>query len=142
MLHRLRAAFDGEGAFASELSAEQVVERFLAATARLATDDFYCVMDGGVMVTRYEGLDGLRNAWMDFLKAFETLAIEPGDVIEEGPDGASVVEFVRLSGRPKGMDTPIDGDAACVWRFRDGGLAGVEFHMDRTRALPSAGVEP
>ena len=82
------------------------------------------------------------RGWRDFLNAFETLTIEPEDVVREGADGTSVVEFVRLSGTPKGLETPIEANGAGVWRLRGGRLAAVEFHMDRDRAVRSVGLAP
>lgn len=142
MLRELRASFDREGAFGKELTVEEVMEGFVSIIEPLATDDFYCVMDGGALTTRYEGIKGMRVGWADFLGAFETLKIEPVNVVEEASDGRSVVEFVLLSGKPKGIDARIEAKGAGVWRLRGDGLEAVEFHMDRERALRSVGLEP
>jgi hypothetical protein len=138
MLQRIRSGFSLEADFGADLDTATIVDGFVAIIEPHATDDFECVMDGGALVTRYEGLDGLRTGWTDFLGGFETLAIEPGEVRER--DGA-VLEFVRLTGRPKGVTASIEADAAAVWRLRDGKLAAVEFHMDRERAMRSAGLD-
>ncbi len=114
-----------------------IVDAFAVAIGRVATEDFHCVMDGGALTTRYEGIDGLREGWADFLGAFETIMIEPGETFEAA-DG--LLEHVRLIGRPKGIDAEVQQDGAAVWRFRGDRVACVEFHLDRERARESAGL--
>ena len=136
MLEEIRRDFyEGqEGA----LDSEAAVEAFARTIASVAAEDVVCVMDGGALTTRYEGVEGVREGWSDFLSAFETIRIIPGDVAETA-DG--LLEYVRLIGRLVGTENEIEGDAAAVWRVRDGKLAVVEFHMDRARARASAGLD-
>jgi hypothetical protein len=125
------AAIDGAGA----------AEVFATAIAEQAAPDFTVTMDGGALTTTYVGVEGLVQGWTDFIAAFETIEIHPGEVMET-PDGACAVEFVRLKGRPKGVAADIDHEAAAVWRAPNGVLSAVEFHMSREAALRSAGIEP
>jgi ketosteroid isomerase-like protein len=141
MLQRVRSGFSLEGLFEGQLEAEQAAEAFVTAIAPLATDDFVCVMDGGALTATYEGLDGLREGWRDFLGAFETIRIHP-EAVYESADSDCVAEFVRLTGRPKGVAADVDQEAAAVWRLREGRLCRVEFHMDRSSALRSADIDP
>ena len=46
-------------------------------------------MDGGALTTTYEGLEGLRAGWRDFLGAFETISIHPETEIAAGRATAS-----------------------------------------------------
>ncbi len=139
MLERIRTEFTLDAVFGAELASGDIVDGFVTALGPHVSDDFICVMDGGALTTTYEGIEGLRRGWEDFLGAFETLMIEPVET-QEGADGTCVVEFVRLTGRPKGIDAAIDEDAAAVWRLRDGRVSAVEFYMDRTKALRAGGV--
>jgi len=135
LLERIRADF-----FAGQrdaLDKEEAADAFARAVASVATADFTCVMAGGALTTTYEGVEGVRDGWNDFLNAFEQIKIIPGQVFET-EDG--VLEFVQLIGRPVGIDADIEQDAAAVWRVRDGGLAMVEFHIDRDAARASAGL--
>lgn len=141
MLERVRAGFSLEGPFESELEADEAAAAFVATIAPVATEDFVCLMDGGALTTTYEGLEGLRDGWRDFLGAFETIVIHP-ESVHEGPDGDCVAEFVRLTGRPKRVAAEIEQNAAAVWRVRGELLCAVEFHIDRASALRSAGIEP
>jgi hypothetical protein len=136
----LRAALFAETGTSSEaIDREGGLDEFAQAVGALATEDFFCVMDGGALTTRYEGIEGLRAGWMDFMGAFETIVIEPGEVTRIGD---SVLEFVRLRGKPKGIDGEVQQDAAAVWRLRGDQLEGVEFHLDRARARASAEAGP
>lgn len=140
MLQRVRAGFSIEGPFESDIDAERAADAFVTTIEPVATDDFVCVMDGGALTTEYKGLAGLREGWLDFLKAFDSIAIRPGEV-HETPDGRCVAEFVQLTGRPKGAAGEIEQPGAAVWRVRGDRLQSVEFHIDRSRALRSAGIE-
>ena len=125
------------GGPARPVDSDAVADKFALAISKVATDDFYCVMDGGALTTRYEGIDGLRVGWRDFLGAFETVTITPGEIFDSD-DG--LLEFVHLSGRPKGIEAEVEQDGAAVWRVRDEKIVCVEFHIDRTRARQSAGL--
>lgn len=136
MLIGIRADFFTDWPLES-IDSEAVVDAFAGAIEKVATDDFVCIMDGGALTTRYEGIEGLRQGWADFLGAFETIRIEPGEMFEI-EDG--VLEYVELTGKPAGVDADVDQAGAAVWRMRGDRLACVEFHIDRGRARASAGV--
>lgn len=132
----LRSSFFTHGP-RQAIDSDAAVAAFAGAISRFAAQDFYCVMDGGALTTRYEGIDGLREGWNDFLGAFETILIESGEVFDT-EDG--LLEHVRLVGKPEGTDGEIAQDAAAVWRVRGDELTCVEFHLDRDRARVSAGL--
>ena len=52
-----------------------------------------------------------------------------------------VAELVQLTGKPRGADGEIEQTGAAVWRVRGERLQSFEFHIDRERALRSAGIE-
>jgi hypothetical protein len=134
----LRTAFVEEGGGGPMMGD---ADTFVDTLAPHATDDFSSLMEGGALTTRYEGLEGLRAGWQDFLEAFDEIEIVPGE-LRESPSGDAVVEFVRLVGKPRGVSAAIDQDAAAVWRLRDSKLSGVEFHIDRAAALRAGGLDP
>ena len=136
LLTGIRVDFFTDGPF-EEIDSDAAVGAFVSAIEKIATDDFVCIMDGGALTTRYEGIEGLREGWSDFLGAFETITIEPGEMTET-EDG--ILEYVHLTGKPEGVDADVEQDGAAVWRMRGDQLACVEFHMDRARARASAGV--
>jgi hypothetical protein len=137
MLLEFRKTF---GKFGTELTAEEAANHFADTLHAHATDDFVCVMNGGALTTTYEGIEGLRSGWRDFLAAFDSIEIVPGEfwITDEG----NVVEFVKLRGKPKGVAAEIDQDAAAVWRARGTKLASVGFYIDRREALTAGGLDP
>jgi hypothetical protein len=123
---------------AGAIDSEAAAEAFAEAIAKVASDDFVCTMDGGGLTRTWEGVDGVRSAWRDFLGGFESIEITPGEMFEFEN---GVLEYVHLTGRPAGTDADIQQDAAAIWRLHGDRLASVEFHIDRGRARASAGVD-
>ena len=98
-LLEIRSSFDREGALRRMLPVQDLIDGLADAIAPFTTPDFACTMDGGALTTRYEGVEGLRTGWHDFLAALETLRIVPGE-IRDSADGTAAVEFVRLVAPP------------------------------------------
>ena len=103
--------------------------------AELAQPDFEVAMVGpGYLpeAARPIGLEGFREAWLDWTSPFESFRIEVERVIDAGD---RVVSLVRQIGRTKTGGVEIEASAAAVWTIRDGKLTRVEFHLDREAAL-------
>jgi ketosteroid isomerase-like protein len=84
--------------------------------------------------TEFEGRDGMLVVWADWLDAFDRVRLEIEDVEESGEN---VVTFVSQVGTTRhGVD--VAQPSAAVWKFRDGELVRVEFHLDRDKARESA----
>ncbi len=137
MVRALREGFSAEGGF-DGLDSQGMADAFVATIEPYAADTFECHMAGAGDVT-WDGLEGLRAGWRDFLEAFDFLRIIP-EGLRETESGDAVVEFVRMESRPKGTAATFEQPAAAVWRFRDGKVTAVEFHIDRDGALRSAGL--
>jgi ketosteroid isomerase-like protein len=116
---------------------EAVVERMIAALAPLTAGDIVMVMRGtdDSFVGTYEGFDGLREGWSDWLSSWGRLRFEIEEIHEVGDN-------VLLIGRQLGVTrhggVEMEHPSAVVWKFRDGLLARVEFHLDRELAAASA----
>lgn len=132
-----REFFSEEGS--AEIDGLEAARMFADAVADRAADDFTVTMDGGAMTTTYHGREGFLAGWSDFVEPFETIRIEPEEMIDS-PDPSCVVEFVRLHGRPRGTAAEIVHEAAAVWRVSGGRISAVEFHMSRDAALRSGGI--
>ncbi len=84
--------------------------------------------------TEFADREGLQATWADWLETFTRVRLELEEVYETGD---SVVTFVNQIGTTRhGVD--VEQPSAAVWKFRDGQLARVEFHLDRERARASA----
>lgn len=129
------AMFGGAGAGDTGTAGEAFAQAF----APVAAPDLECLMAGGALSTEYSGIDGLRSGWGDFLAAFEGARIEFEEMVTQGD---WVVDMVLLTTRPRGSEATIEQRGAAAFRFSDGLLTRVEFHLDRSAALRSAGIDP
>jgi ketosteroid isomerase-like protein len=115
-----------------------VIDAWIDALAPITGEDFVTVMTGpdDTFTATHEGADGLREAWADWLETFGTVRFELQGIEEVG-------ENVLTLGRQTGISrhgVELVQPSAAVWKFRDGKLVQVEFHLDRDRAYESARV--
>ncbi len=114
-----------------------VVEAMIEALAPIAADDFVTVMTGpdDTFTGRWTGADGLREAWADWLDTFGSIRFELESIEEVGDNVLTLGRQVNVS-RHGGVE--LEQPSAAVWKFRDGKIVQVEFHLDRERANESA----
>jgi ketosteroid isomerase-like protein len=116
---------------------DALVDRLIEALRPITAPDVVTVMRGSdeMLMGTYEGLDGLREGWADWLGSFErvTLAIESLEEV-----GDNVLTLARQVGTTRHGGVEIEQPSAAVWKFRDGRLTRVEFHLDREAAMASA----
>jgi ketosteroid isomerase-like protein len=84
--------------------------------------------------TEFEGREGLQATWADWLDTFSRVTLEMEAVEEVGDN---VLTFVNQVGTTR-YGVEVEQPSAAVWKFRDGMLARVEFHLDRDQARASA----
>ena len=115
----------------------KTIDRLAAGLAGHATDDFAVEMHGPdeVFVSRREGIEGLRQSWADWLDTFSEVRLEIEGVEEHGEN---VITYARQVGVTRVGGVEIEQPSASVWKFRDGLVHTVEFHLDRERAERSA----
>jgi ketosteroid isomerase-like protein len=119
-----------------------LIERLVSALGEVAADDVVCLMSGSESFqATFEGLEGVREAWTDWLEVFATVRIELEEVEVVGEN---VVTLARQTGITRHSQVEVVQPSAAVWKFRDGLIARIEFHLDRAEALASARkpVEP
>lgn len=92
----------------------------------------------GMAPVTYSGLDGLREAWRDWLRHWASYRDEIEDVID---GGERVVVVHRSYGRPKPGAPEIMRRRATVWTVRDRRIARVEFGVPYREALGSVGLK-
>ena len=83
------------------------------------------------------GVEGFRDAWLDWTSAFATFQIDIEEVIDGGD---SVVSMARQTATTKTGGVEVVTSAASVMTFREGLISRMEFHLDREAAMRAAGL--
>jgi ketosteroid isomerase-like protein len=86
----------------------------------------------------YHGRGGAREAWLDFLSAWENFTVAAEDIIR-GRDDRYLV-LVKLRGRGKESSVPTEDLTANLVELRDGQITRFELHWDRDEARRAAGL--
>jgi ketosteroid isomerase-like protein len=102
--------------------------------------DFDCVARGmpSEDEKRYEGTDGLRALWLDWLAPWATYRTEIEDAIEVGEH---VVLLIRDFARSHESPSEVMLHGASVWTVRAGKIARIDFYPSRGEALKAVGLE-
>ena len=88
--------------------------------------------------TRYVGVEGFRQLWLDWLEPWESYHIEVDEMIDAGD---KVLCLIRDRGRRPDVDAEVEIIASSVWEIRDGRVVKVGFYTDRGDAFEAAGVK-
>jgi len=125
--------------FAEVLRDDAATDAFVDAFGPCCHPDFRVDMIAGAAGLRqeYSGVDGLVKGWRDWVAPFEAFRIEIENDFAGGGD--VYVGFARQTGVLEGGGE-VKADAAALFRFENGLLARLEFHMDRAEAMRSAGL--
>jgi ketosteroid isomerase-like protein len=120
---------------------EGILERIIEALAPIAADDFVTLMTGpdNTFESTEIGTDGLRKIWTDWLDVFESVRFQIEGIEEVGENVLMVGNQVGVT-RHGGVE--MAQPSAVVWKFRDGEIVRVEFHLERERASTSARERP
>jgi ketosteroid isomerase-like protein len=86
--------------------------------------------------TTYEGVDGLRRMWLDWLEPWSRYETQIDELIEV--DHERVLVLVHDRGRRDGVDADVDIYAAAIWTIRDGKVAHIAFFTSRDEARAAA----
>ena len=86
----------------------------------------------------YRGHEGIRRFWRTWAAAWETPTFEYESFIDAGDTVVSVLSQ-RMRGRTSGIEQEWNAYAQ-NWTIKDGKIVGVEFFVDRARALEAAGL--
>jgi ketosteroid isomerase-like protein len=100
-------------------------------------DDFEVTVASALPPSRYAGLDGLRNAWLEWLEPWDSYRTEIEELIDVGDQ---VVVFTRDFGRRTGVEAEVSVLGAAVWTVRGGKLARADFYAHRDQALEAVGL--
>ena len=88
--------------------------------------------------TRYDGIEGFRRLWLDWLEPWTSYYTQIEELIDAGD---RVLALIRDHGERSDTDAEIELTASSVWEIRDGRIVGVSFYTDRDEAFAAAGVK-
>jgi ketosteroid isomerase-like protein/mannose-6-phosphate isomerase-like protein (cupin superfamily) len=83
------------------------------------------------------GVPGMRQAWVESLRAWEDFRAEPGEFIESGQN---VVVPTHVTARGRGSGAEVTADTATVWTFDGGRVTRLALHWDAAAALEAMGL--
>ncbi len=121
------------------LADEQETAEWLDAVAHLFAPDVQGTMrfPGMAPVTYAGGLEGLADAWRDWLRAWSTYRFE----VEEVLDGGDCVVVVKLGrGKPRPEAPEMLLRRAAIWTVQNGLITRVDFNLPYSEALALAGL--
>jgi ketosteroid isomerase-like protein len=114
---------------AAVTAAREAAERWLST-------DVVCVFHALSDEPR-QGIDGWRDAWLDWLAPWDSYRAE----IEEVRDlGDRVAVFVRDYGRPRGMTEEVEFRGVAIYTVRERKIVRIEHFTERSQAAAALGA--
>ena|SRR5687767_3302976 len=111
--------------------------RMREALSPFLADDFHGTIVFPSVAHPFAGLEGFREAWLDWLEPWATYRTTIEELIDAGD---RVVAVVRDYGRREGMDEEVELIGAAIWTIREGKAARYDGYADRAEALKAAGL--
>ena len=93
---------------------------------------------GWIEAATYRGHEGVRRYLGSIEAEFDDLRVEPVRLIDAGEQ---VISSVRISGRGKTSDAPVELTLISVGRLRDGKGYRIRNYPDMAAALEAAGLQ-
>jgi len=87
--------------------------------------------------TVYRGLEGLAQAWREWLAAWTSYRLDVDEFVDAGD---KVVVFVRVAARTARDDVLMHHTPGAIWAIRAGKVASIRFYFDRREALEAVGL--
>jgi ketosteroid isomerase-like protein len=84
-----------------------------------------------------DGIEGLADAWRDWLRSWSSYRFEVEDMLDGG-DRVVVVKFGRGRQRPTAPETSLK--RAAIWTVKDGLIIKVDFNVPYEEALAAVGL--
>jgi hypothetical protein len=124
--------FSGDEAWVDDA----MIDRFAASVAAHAEPDFTTRMVSiAGRAQTFTGADGMRAGLKDWSETFAELHFEAEDLQVYGENVLTVARQVGVTRHDR---VRIEQPSGIVWKFRDGVVQGIEWHLDRKAAEASA----
>jgi ketosteroid isomerase-like protein len=113
---------------------------FSDAVAAFVHPDFEYVVRGiADEKTTYVGVDGLRDAWLDWFAPWVSYRTEIDKAVDLGGD--RVLLLFHDFGRSRDSSEEVTFPSANIWTVRDGQIARIEVYAEHDHALKAVGLK-
>ncbi len=85
----------------------------------------------------YNGVEGFRKLWLDWLEPWASYHTRVDDLIDAGD---RVAVLIRDRARRHDTDFEVEVMSGSVWEIRQGRIIRVQFYRDRAATLEAAGL--
>ena len=135
----LMALISNQGPFSpgSSVAGEEMVETVTEVLRHNAHEDYATLMVSEAASLDYQGVEGFREAWTDWLSPYESFRIEMDEVIQLED---KLVFVVRQIATTLHSSVEVETPSAAIWWFEDGRVRQAAFYLDRQAGLKAAGI--
>jgi ketosteroid isomerase-like protein len=91
-----------------------------------------------VMEQEFEGIEGLRDGWREWMKPWEQFRVELEETIDAGE--GRVLVLGRATGRMRGAGAELPQEVAALCQVEEGRIVAVGFYLDQAQARRDAGL--
>ncbi len=112
-----------------------------AALAAYALDIEFDFRHGGLGLdspSLYQGHDGVRTAFRNWLAPFRDFEFQPGETKDYGDQ---VLVTVKEHGVGRASGVTVDRNHYALWTLRGGKIVSLRVYLDHAEALKAVGVE-
>jgi hypothetical protein len=103
-----------------------------------ADPDYVTVMVSEAVAQEYAGVDGFREAWIDWISPYDGFLIEVEEVLRLED---KLVFTVRQIATTRHSEVEVVTLSAAVWWFEEGRVRQAAFYLDRQAGLKAAGIK-
>jgi hypothetical protein len=136
------AALIGQGgpfSAGSSVTGEEIVDSVTEVLRQYAHPQFVTVMVSESVTQSYDGVEGFKDAWSDWLSPYAGFRIELDEVV---PLDQRLLFLVRQVATTQHNAVEIETPSAAVWWLEDGQIRQVAFYLDRRAGMKAAGFDP
>jgi len=123
----------------SSVTGEEIVETVTQVLRQFAHPQFVTVMASASVTQTYDGVEGFKEAWSDWLSPYAGFRIEFDEVTQLDN---RLLFLVRQVATTQHNAVEIETPSAAVWWLEDGQIRQAAFYLDRRAGMTAAGFEP
>lgn len=121
------------------MTGDEIIGSVTEVLRQYAHPQFVTVMLSESVTQSYEGVEGFKEAWSDWLSPYAGYRIELDDVIQLDD---RLLFLVRQVATTQHNEVEIETPSAAVWWLEDGQIRQVAFYLDRRAGMTAAGFDP